>query len=96
LPRGFVPEEAGFALDSETDRGDLIRRDLGLGNGLLHHRQRIRPNLHRIMLNPTRLGIMLGEFAVGLGDDRATVVEQEGTIARCPHVEGQDVLRHVR
>ena len=72
-----LPEQGGFALIGDADRSQGARRDRGLGQRLGYDAGLRGPDLQRIVLDPPRLGINLGEFPLRHGADRPTVVEDD-------------------
>ncbi|MNE61908.1 hypothetical protein D3C80_1571550 [compost metagenome] len=64
-PGFLVPHHRGFALVGNAQRGDLGVADTRLGQGLDHGCALCGENLHRVMLDPARLRVMLCELALG-------------------------------
>ena len=67
---GFaVPYDRGFALIGDPDGGKSARADSGNRQGFSHHFPADPPDFFRFVLDPARLWIVLGEFAVGPAQD---------------------------
>ena len=72
---GAVPEERGLALVGEAERGEMGAGEIGFGDGGEGGAAGGFPKIGGVVLDPTRLGKVLGEFLLGLGDDAAAVIE---------------------
>ena len=70
LPRDPVPDDGGFPLIGDADRGDLLRRMPASAHGRPHGRERARPDCFRIVLDPAGRGIELREFLLRARDRR--------------------------
>ena len=63
-----------------------------LSNGCFHRPLHFLPNFRGIMLDPARLWIVLGQLSVGLTDNVARLIKQDGTVTGSAQVQGHDVL----
>ncbi|MNC06296.1 hypothetical protein D3C75_538030 [compost metagenome] len=61
---GFLPDNGGFTLVGDADGGDLLAVQAALGQHLGEDGGLGRPDLHGVVLDPARLGVVLGEFAL--------------------------------
>ena len=61
---GAVPDEGGFALVGDADGGDA---GVGLGQGGAGGGEGGGPEVCRVVLDPAGVGVVLGEFFLGLG-----------------------------
>ena len=64
LAGGFLPDNGGFTLVGDADGGDLLAVQAALGQHLGEDGGLGRPDLHGVVLDPARLGVVLGEFAL--------------------------------
>ncbi len=89
-----VPQHRGFALVGDADGGDVLGRQSFVMQGLLRHGELRLPDFVGVVLDPARMGEMLGEFLLRDAGDGAIPVEQDGARAGGALVQGQDVLGH--
>ncbi|MNM65169.1 hypothetical protein D3C81_765960 [compost metagenome] len=90
---GFlVPHHRGFALVGNAQRSHLGMADAGLGQGFDHGRALGGEDLHRVVLDPTRLRVMLGELALGGADHIGVAVEDDRPRTGGALVQGDDVV----
>src|SRR5262249_50018154 len=89
-----IPHDGGFALVGDTEAGDVVLAGARRCDGLLEDLLTPRPDLLRVVLDPTGLGIDLLVLLLGYGLDPALVVEDHRPRARGALVEGNCVLRH--
>jgi hypothetical protein len=94
LARGAVPEQYGFTLIGDSDCREIVRAGHRFRENLASYLELRFPNLLGVMLDPTRLGIVLREFPLGEGSGPAIAVEKNGTRTRCPLIQRQNVERH--
>ena len=92
LPRGGVPDAHGLALVGDSDRGQIAGSHPGIVERLACDPLRDRPDLARVVLNPARLGKVLGELAVGATDRLGLFVEHEAGRAGGALVDRKDHL----
>ena len=91
-----VPQQRGLALVGDADRGHLRGLDAALRQRLARAGELAVPDVERVVLDPARLGEVLGEFTLAAGHRQASAVEQDGARAGRALVEGEDVLRQWR
>ena len=89
-----IPQHHGFALVRDADRHDVFAGHALRLQYFARHRELRCPYLVRIMLDPARLREVLGELLLRHAACLPGVIEQHGTRAGSPLVEGEDVLRH--
>ena len=90
LAGGAVPDEGGLALVGDADGGDI-----GCGEVLLFEESadggELRgPDGLRVLFDPAVLGVDLGEFALGGGEDDTVMVDDDGAGAARALIEGED------
>src|SRR5690606_16909891 len=56
LAGGLVPQQGRLALVGDADGLHLVLGDAGLGEGAGDHRLHVRPDLHRVVLDPAGPG----------------------------------------
>ena len=92
-----VPDDCGLALVGDPDGGDVGRAHTRLGE---RHGRRLShrgPDLFRVVLDPARLRIVLGQLSIAARDDSPVGVDDESRRARRSLVERQDDARaHAR
>ena len=82
-----IPHHCGLALVGDPDRGHRSRRV----ERLAAHRQRGLPDLLRVVLDPARPRVVLGELALGDSTDvAAACIEDDGPAAGGALVDGED------
>ena len=91
LAGAFVPHHRGFALVGDAHRRHLGGADAGFGQGLLRGGQLGLPNLHRVVFDPARLGVDLGDLLLRHGHDLALGVEHNAARAGGALVEREEV-----
>ena len=90
-----VPYHRRLPLVGETHRRQVRCPQAGPGESAFDHRCRLRPDLHRVVLDPSGLGKDLAMLSLIDRDDRSVVVEDHEA-GRCgPLVEGADEIGHV-
>jgi hypothetical protein len=62
--RSAIPKDRGFALVRDPDRLDARRGSTGLGEHFARNRELRFPDLNRIVLDPSRFGIVLLKLAL--------------------------------
>src|SRR5215203_4766810 len=72
-----VPDDRGFALVRDADGSDVGRTCVGAPERFDRHRALCRPDLLRVVLNPSRLRKDLLELLLRDGSDRTVMVEQD-------------------
>ncbi len=91
LTARLVPQQGGFALVGNPDRGQITCRKSGLGQGTGNHRLGVGPDLGRVVLDPAGLGHDLGMFLLIDRDNFAAVAEHDEARAGRPLVDRTDV-----
>ena len=91
---GFVPDNGGLPLVGDSNGGDLLRGDTGLGQGLGQHGGLAGPDLHRVMFHPARLGVVLGKFPLSQADDILFPVKDNAPAARGALIQSNYILFH--
>ena len=94
LAGGTVPHNRGFPLVCDADPGDVRHRQSGLGHGIPSGGELRSQDFLWIVLHPSRLGIVLGEFLLGQGDNVSGMIKNQTAAAGRALVEGEDVLAH--
>jgi hypothetical protein len=72
-----VPQHGGFPLVGDAERDDLVDSGSGLGEGLWRDAFEVVPDLHRVVLDPARLGKVLFVLTLRDRDQPPAVVEQD-------------------
>jgi len=91
LPLARVPHHGGLALVGDADRRDVARRNARLRDRVAAGREHGAPNIFRIVLDPSGLRKVLGEFLLNDGRDGTIRAEHNGAGGRCALVDGEDV-----
>ena len=87
---GAIPQQRGFALIGDADRGNVLRRNAGVAQRL-HSRCILRfPQIARIVFHPAGLREMLRKFALRKGQHVRMLVEDDSTRTGRALVERQD------
>jgi hypothetical protein len=89
-----VPDHDGFALVGHGESRDGRGSAAGAFDDLEQHRELRLPENLGIVLDPARLRIDLGKFALGGGDGAEFAVEQQRARTGRALVEGEDELLH--
>ena len=92
LARGLVPENGGLPLVGHADAGDSPRRKPR--HGLRRGTALRLPYLHRVMLHPAVLRIVLGKGVLRHGRDAPLPVEDDGAGAGGALIQCKDVIGH--
>src|SRR5262249_61452705 len=79
LARAPVPDHTGLALVGDADRGDAAGPQLGGGERLARGLNRRAPDVVRIVLHPTRGGVVLGELPLREAEQGEVGVEPDAT-----------------
>ena len=87
----FIPNDSGFALIGDSYSFNRIGFNPGFGNHLLKSGLLIGINFHGIVLHPTRLRIVLGEFFLGNLYNSALLVKEYGagtgrSLIKCDYI----------
>src|SRR5207237_1136317 len=88
----LLPDHGGLALVGDADARELVGLDAFLLHRALDHALRLLPDLHRVVLDPTGLGINLLVFEVVGRDDLAIVAEHHEARSGGALVDGCRVL----
>ena len=88
----FFPDDGRFALVGDADGGDFFRANAGGFQHFAGDAALGSPDFHRIVLDPARFRVDLGEFLLCNADTLAGLVEEDGAGAGGALVEGEDVL----
>ena len=88
----FVPEEGGLALVGDAEGGDVGGGDARFFNGLAGGLEDGLPDLGGVVLDPTGLGEVLGEFLLRDGEGAAAVVVDDGAGAGGALIESEEVF----
>ena len=94
VPRGVEQDEA-VHLAGEADRGHVVARRTGVGEGLADAGRGARPPLVRVLLGPERLRGLEREGRGGRGHHPALLVDQERLGARRRDVDAEEEALHV-
>ena len=94
--RGFaVPDNGGLPLVGDADAGDARGRNPGGGEGSGNGFKGARPDLSGVMLDPSRLWVVLGEFGIGFGEDVECFIDKHHRGAGGALIDGEnDVFLH--
>ena len=90
-----IPHDGGLALIGDANRGDVGHVNVALRQRALDHFIRARPDLHRIMLNPPRLGIDLLMFLLIETNHLTAVIKHHEASAGGALVYRCCILSHV-
>src|SRR5690606_19852092 len=85
-----VPDDGGFALVGDANRGDLLVGNAGLSQRLDEHTALGSPDFHGIVLDPAWLRIDLRKFSLGNADHVGIAVQHDGSRAGGALVERDD------
>ena len=91
-----IPDDGGFPLVGDADGGHVLRAETRPMDCLNGDADLSGPDFQWIVLDPARLGIVLREFLLGDGPNRAIVVEDNGACAGGSGIECQDGLHDCR
>ena len=92
-PAGGIPDAHGLALVGDAHRRELPGPQPGVGERLSRDRVRHLPDLAGVVLDPARLGEVLGELAVGPADRLGPLVEHQAGGAGRSLIDREDHLR---
>ena len=92
--RILIPDDRRLSLVRDADGRDLLRLGAGFQDRFLRHAQLGRPDLHRVMLHPARMGIDLFEFLLRDRHLIAFAVKDDAAVACGARIQGHDVFRH--
>ena len=91
---GFIPDNGGFTLIGDADGGNVRCGDIEICHGLLCNLQLGGPDFQSVMLDPTGLGEVLGEFLLGNGTHLARFIKQNAAVRGSTRVQCHNVLCH--
>ena len=94
LSRRFVPDDGRLALVRNADGGNVPRVDVRLRDDLHHDPVDAGVDLHRVVLHPAGLGVILGKFLLRDRDDVLHLVKQNRAAAGRALIEGEKITRH--
>src|SRR5205814_123352 len=86
-----IPHQRGLTLVGDTDRQEPGRLHPAAAEDLAHRGGDALPYLLRLVLDPARTGIVLGDLPDRLGHDAHAAVDQEGLGLRRALIDRQDV-----
>ena len=89
-----VPQDRRLPLVGDTDAGNGLGVDMGGVHRLGQRPNRGGPDLHGIVLHPSRLREDLPEGILGLGYDLSPAVEQNGPGGGGPLIQCSDIGLH--
>ena len=90
-----IPDDGRLTLVGDADRGDLVIAHAELPHRLTRDGKLALPDLVRVVLDPARLGEILGEFLLRHRADHALAVEEDTAVRGRARVERHDVLLHI-
>ena len=93
LAGGAIPDHHRFALIGDADAGDIFRREARLRHRLAHDGDRGLPDFLRIVLDPARRRINLGEFALRGGERLKPGIEHDRARRCRALIDGDDMRR---
>lgn len=79
--REFFPNDGGFTLIRDADRGDILGAAISLAEGLANNSKRDIPDFFSIMLDPSGLRIVLRKLAVAFCHKPSRRIEEQGRAA---------------
>ncbi len=91
LSRRPIPDDHGFALIGDPDGGHIAGTRARLAQHFDGDGHLAGQDLHRVVLNPSRLRIVLLELLLRHGRDRAGLVKQYGAGTGRTLVQGKDI-----
>ena len=91
LARLAVPDHGGFALVGDADSTDIAGFESRFEQGFTRCGELGAPDLHRVVLNPARLGIDLGQLQLGRGDLLALGVKDNAAGAGSALIQGKQI-----
>ena len=89
-----VPEDRRLPLVGDADARNLPHVDAALGQHLHQHAVLAGIDLHRVVLHPARMGIVLGELLLGQAHNVLLPVKQQAPAAGGALVQRNDKLFH--
>jgi hypothetical protein len=89
-----VPDHHGFPLIGDADCRDVGRGQAAIADRLARGREDGGPDLLRVVLDPARPGVDLGEFLLRRGHRGGRRVEHDGTGGGRSLIDDEDVPRH--
>ena len=93
--RMAIPHNGCLALVGHADGGNFVRVDAGAGDAFGQSGILVSIDGHRIMLDPSRLGIDLGKFMLSHGHKAAGAIKQNSTRGGCTLIQGKQIRLHV-
>src|SRR5258707_244961 len=87
------PDARRLALIGDAERGKSLRSDARALNDLTHRRQRIAPDVLRVVLDPAGSGVVLLQLATRDGHCACLGIKHDGARRGGALVDGEDVLR---
>jgi hypothetical protein len=72
-----VPDHRRLALVGDAQRGNVLRRDTGRGQGLARGGELALPDLDGVVLHPAGMGVQLPGLALRHGDDAPFGIEHD-------------------
>ena len=91
---GFIPQNGGFTLIGDADARHLGRGNVRRGEHLQHGGVLRGPYLHRVLLDPAFMRVVLGQLVLTDGENVLFAVKKDRSRARCALIERQYVLSH--
>src|SRR5262249_54918483 len=85
----------GFALVGDADRGEVLRTQIRAGHGLRHNFACALPDLFRIVLHPSRIGVNLLVLLLADRHHMSRAVKYDESRTGCSLIDCPDVIRHV-
>ena len=85
-----VPDDAGLALVGDADGGDVAGRELGGGKSLSRRLHRRAPDVLRVVLDPARGRVVLGELALPRSERAQVRSEYDGAARRGALIDRQN------
>ena len=93
LSRRSIPNDHRFALVGDADACEAAELQAAVCDGFPNSRKSITPNVFGIVLDPTRLGIVLLKLPLGDSDGPRRTVENDRTRGGCALIDREDVIR---
>ena len=94
LPGLSVPDDRGLALIGDADRAHAAPGRPGFQERLRRDPDLRRPDLHRIVFDPSLAGKVLRELVRGGGDDPAALVKEDAAGTGRPLIQRHQIVRH--